>query len=62
MSIKTSEYDKSQQTLTFAHFRFLEWSDGFLNPIVFSYEDLPSLICKTLLHHCISISEGNIII
>jgi hypothetical protein len=32
-------------------FGFLEWYEGFLIPTVCSYDDLTSLIRKTLLHH-----------
>jgi hypothetical protein len=32
-------------------FRFLEWREGFIIPIFCRYDDLPSLICKTLLHY-----------
>jgi hypothetical protein len=38
-------------------FRFIEWREGFLNPIFCSYDDLRFLIGKMLLHHWISISE-----
>jgi hypothetical protein len=38
-----------------------DFSNGvsLLIPISCNYDDLSSLIRKTLLHHCISISEGN---
>jgi hypothetical protein len=32
-------------------FRFLEWRVSLLIPIFCSYDDLPSLILKTLFHH-----------
>jgi hypothetical protein len=32
-------------------FRFFEWCEGFLIPIFYNYDNLPSLIHKTSLHH-----------
>jgi hypothetical protein len=49
-----------RHSLLYYLFRFLKWREGFLIPIICSYDDLPSLIRKTLLHYWISIFDGNI--
>jgi hypothetical protein len=60
MGPKIFEHEKAQQNSILQYlFRFLEWREGFLNLIFCSYDDLPSLTPKMLLHHRKSISEGN---